>query len=72
MTVFCGVQRVGYVLFFIIGAFYWGNLLAEVGEIHACMSVRQTKKTERIQETLDFLHDIDCPHALQVEIIQVS
>jgi voltage-gated potassium channel Kch len=23
-------ERVGYVLFFIIGAFYWGNLLAEV------------------------------------------
>ena len=23
-------ERVGYVLFFIVGAFYWGNLLAEV------------------------------------------
>ena len=27
-------ERVGYVVFFIAGAFIWGKLLAELGDLH--------------------------------------
>ena len=63
-------ERAGYVLFFIVGAFIWGNLLAEVGEIHQTSSARQHEEMERIQTMLEFLMDNDCPSQLRTEIIQ--
>ena len=63
-------ERVGYVILFIVGAFIWGNLLAELGEIHASTSARHQEKMEKIQKTLEFLIENDCPRKLRTEIIQ--
>jgi voltage-gated potassium channel Kch len=64
-------ERAGYVVFFVVGAFVWGNLLANVSEIHAAASSQEKEKLEKVQRTLDFLMDNSCPQHLRVEIIQV-
>lgn len=33
-------ERIGYVVLFIFGAFVWGTLLAQVGDIHKSSSAR--------------------------------
>ena len=65
-------ERIGYIFLFIGGAFVWGTLLAEVGEIHASSSARAREKMEKVQQMLDFLMDNDCPPALRVRIIQYT
>ena len=54
-------ERVGYVLFFIAGAFIWGKLLAELGDLHRAASAKKLMKMEHVMETLDFLVEHDCP-----------
>jgi len=63
------MERLGYVLLFIVGAFVWGNLLAEVGEIHSSASEREREKTAKVQKTLGFLVDHHCPPKLRHNII---
>jgi len=63
-------ERVGYTFFFIVGAFIWGNLLAQLGELHASASARSQEKMEQVQTTLEFLNDNDCPRTLRSQIIQ--
>ena len=48
-------ERAGYIVLFIVGAFIWGNLLAEITEIHTCSSAREQQKTGKLQKTLEFL-----------------
>jgi hypothetical protein len=52
-------ERIAYILLFMGGAFIWGTLLAEVGEIHNASSQRETAKMESIQKMLNFLQDND-------------
>ena len=63
-------ERVGYVVLFIVGAFIWGTLLAEVGEVHATSSARTKEKFEKLQYMLEFLMDNDCPPVLRQKIVQ--
>ena len=63
-------ERVGYTLFFIVGAFIWGNLLAQLGELHASSSVRSQEKMDQVQTTLEFLNENDCPRKLRTQIIR--
>ena len=34
-------ERIGYVVLFVVGAFVWGGLLADVAEIHSASSLRE-------------------------------
>ena len=63
-------ERVGYVVLFLFGAFVWGNLLAEVGEIHAASSAREAEKIQNVQAMLEFLMENDCPRVLRTRIVQ--
>jgi len=63
-------ERCMYTILFIVGAFVWGNLLAEIGEIHQVYSSEQQGKRERIQKTLEVLLEHSCPRALRLRIIQ--
>ena len=63
-------ERVGYVIYFIVGAFIWGNLLAELGDIHQSSAARDQEKMERVQKTLEFLDENDTSPVLRSEIIQ--
>ena len=63
-------ERVGYVLFFIVGAFVWGNLLAEITEIHSASSAREQEVMSKVQKTLEFLIEHEVPHKLRTNIIQ--
>ena len=63
-------ERIGYVLLFIAGAFIWGDLLAKVGDISISKNLRKKQRQQKIQNTLDFLVENDCPLALRTAIIQ--
>ena len=64
------LERIGYVLLFIAGAFIWGDLLATVGDISISKNLRKKQRQQKIQNTLDFLVENDCPLALRTAIIQ--
>lgn len=53
-----------------MGAFIWGNLLAELGDIHQSSAARDQEKMERVQKTLEFLDENDTSPVLRSEIIQ--
>jgi hypothetical protein len=63
-------ERVGYALLFVVGAFIWGNLLAQISEIAAAASARQQEVVSKVQSTLEFLVENECPRKLRTEIIQ--
>ena len=63
-------ERVGYALLFVVGAFIWGNLLAQITEIHVASAAREQEVLIKVQKTLDFLIENDCPPKLRTEIIQ--
>ena len=65
-------ERIGYVLLFVVGAFVWGNLMADVGDLHTSSSQREKEKMEKLQRVLDFLVDNDCPRKLRYKIIQYT
>jgi hypothetical protein len=54
------------------GAFVWGTLLAEVGDIHSASSARGKEKMDRVQTVLEFLLDCDCPSVLRTRIVQFT
>ena len=63
-------ERVGFTLLFVVGAFVWGTLLAEVGEVHRAGSIKKSKQRDQVQGTLDFLIDNEVPKSLRGAIIQ--
>ncbi len=63
-------ERVGYALLFVAGAFIWGNVLAQITEIHVASTAREHEVLIKVQKTLDFLIENDCPTKLRTEIIQ--
>lgn len=63
-------ERICYTHFFIVAAFLWANLLAEIGEIHQTSSAAEQMRMKKVQETLEFLTEHDCPRKLRTEIIQ--
>ena len=63
-------ERIGYILLFISGAFIWGNLLATIDEIHSSATAREKKKLDKVQQTLDFLIENECPRHIRSRIIQ--
>ena len=63
-------ERIGYVVLFLFGAFVWGNLLAEVGELHQASSAREAEKVQNVQAMLEFLLENDCPRVLRTRIVQ--
>ena len=65
-------ERVGYVFFFIVGAFVWGNLLAELNELHQASNMKRTAKLGLVQKTLDFLVEHECPRKLRCVCLNVA
>ena len=63
-------ERIGYVVLFIFGAFVWGTLLAQVGEIHQSATKQSEEKLDRIQNMIEFLRENDCPPRLRTRIVQ--
>ena len=63
-------ERVGYTVLFIVGAFIWGTLLAEINDIHVSSSARSQERMCKVQKTLEFLLQNGCPSQLRTEIIQ--
>jgi len=63
-------ERAGYIVLFIVGAFIWGNLLAEITEIHTSSSAGEQQKTGKLQKTLEFLVENECPPKLRKDIVQ--
>jgi CRP-like cAMP-binding protein len=64
------VERVGYTVLFVVGAFVWGNLLAEITEIHSSTSAREQERMCEVQKTLEFLIANETPARLRREIVQ--
>jgi hyperpolarization activated cyclic nucleotide-gated potassium channel 2 len=63
-------ERVGYTLFFVINAFLWGNVLAEITSIHQADNEEKRVKMEFLQNTAQFLIKNDCPARLRTQIIK--
>jgi hypothetical protein len=63
-------ERVGYTVFFIVCAFFWAELLAEVTVITQIREEASRETLATIQGTLDFLLEIDCPSQLRIDIIK--
>jgi CRP-like cAMP-binding protein len=63
-------ERVGYTVLFIVGAFIWGTLLAEINDIHVSSSAREQERMCKVQKTLEFLVQNDVPSNLRTTIIQ--
>ena len=64
------LERVGYTTLFVVGAFVWGNLLAEINEIHSASSAREQERMCEVQKTLEFLVANETPPRLRREIVQ--
>ena len=54
-------ERIAYIVLMICGAFVWGTLLAQVGEIHRAASFRDQEKLIRVSTAVDFLNENDVP-----------
>ena len=62
-------ERIAYIVLMICGAFVWGTLLAQVGEIHRAASFRDQEKLIRVSTAVDFLNENDVPRGLRQQII---
>ena len=62
-------ERVACMILMIIGAFVWGTLLAQVGEIHRAATLADQEKLLRVSTALDFLNDNDVPRYLRQQIV---
>ena len=62
-------ERVGYVVFFIVGAYVWGNLLAGLSEIHKAAGRRDDEQMGSVQDTIELLEAHNCPRGLRSRIV---
>jgi hypothetical protein len=58
----------------VLGAFIWGTLLAEVGDLHqsTAAKLKEQEKLVFVQSTLDFLEKQDVPGPLKKDIVQFT
>jgi hypothetical protein len=56
----------------VLGAFIWGTLLAEVGDLHQSSAAKEQEKLVFVQSTLDFLEEQDVPGPLKKDIVQFT
>ena len=62
-------ERIACIVLMILGAFVWGTLLAQVGEIHRAATSRDQEKLLRVSAAVDFLNENEVPRVLRQQIV---